>query len=458
MISLLFLPNIAVYNQENTETNTGNGIQKNEFHGFIRGGIYTGMDRDDNNKPYVSSAFSDFGLRVKVSNGLNFNALTDLRFRYGAEFMEPVNRLDIREAYIRVNGKRWDISAGQIIIKWGRADFTNPTSKLSPQNMILRSPDREDMDMGNLLSDFNWYPSGFINFEAVAIPYYRPSVLLIDPIPLPENVTINQINSLITKKKMLSYALKTNIHLKGIDGSLSWFDGYDPMPGTALSSFGLNLSGTIPVPLTELTITPYKTRILGIDFETSAGNVGIRGEAAWSRPYLSYKTSEYVPCPEIKWVTGFDWSSGVFRITGEYSGKGIPDFIPSEVEPVLGTEPDYNQLALLFSVPGFNPEDYVRQQVGAFNRLYNYQLKHYYHSVAIRIETDVFYDKLTPSFFTMYNFTSRDLLCIPEIKFKPSDGLTVTAGGEYYYGRKGSLYDIVDNFMNSVYMALRVDF
>jgi hypothetical protein len=78
--------------------------------------------------------------------------------------------------------------------------------------------------------------------------------------------------------------------------------------------------------------------------------------------------------------------------------------------------------------------------------------------VAIRIETDVFYDKLTPSFFTMYNFTSRDLLCIPEIKFKPSDGLTVTAGGEYYCGRKGSLYDIVDNFMNSVYMALRVDF
>ena len=82
-------------------------------------------------------------------------------FSYGVEFLEPVNRLDIREAYVKVNGKRWDLSAGQKIVKWGRADFTNPTSKLSPQNLISRSPDREDMDMGNLLSAFNWYPSDY---------------------------------------------------------------------------------------------------------------------------------------------------------------------------------------------------------------------------------------------------------------------------------------------------------
>jgi hypothetical protein len=58
----------------------------------------------------------------------------------------------------------------------------------------------------------------------------------------------------------------------------------------------------------------------------------------------------------------------------------------------------------------------------------------------------------------MYNFTSHDLLFIPEVRFKPADGLTITAGAEYYSGRSGSLYDIADSFMNTIYVALKVDF
>jgi hypothetical protein len=458
-IGLLLLPPVIAYSQDNTVLNADNQIlKKKEFYGFVRGGLYTGIDHEDEDKPYVSSAFADFRLKVDIENGLNFKAFADLRFRYGVEFLEPVNRLDIREAYVKVNGKRWDLVAGQKIVKWGRADFTNPTSKLSSQNLISRSPDREDMDMGNLLSAFNWYPSDYINFEAVVVPYYRSSVLIIDPIPLPENITINQINSLISNKEMFSFGLKADIHLKGIDWGLTWFDGYDPMPGTALTSFNLDLSGPIPVPVTEMTITPFKTRVLGLDFETAAGNVGIRGEAAWSVPYISYETCEYVPWPEIKWVTGFDWSPGVWRITGEYSGKNIPDFTPANVDPVIGTEIDYARLAGLLAIPGFDLEGYVRQQVGAFNRLYNYQLERYYHSAGIMIESDLVYGKLTPSCFSMYNFTSSDLLLIPEIKYKPADGLTITAGAEFYSGRSGSLYDIVDGFMNSVYVAIKVDF
>lgn len=455
---LLFAPVIAK-SQDSTLINTYKEVRTiKEFYGFIRGGFYSGPDHYDENKPYVSSAFSDFALKVDVKNDLNFKAFTDLRFRYGVEFQEPVNRLDIHEAYIKVNGKRWDLTVGQKIIKWGRADFTNPISKLSPEDYISRSPDREDMDMGNLLSAFNWYPSDLINLEAVAIPFYRSSVLIIDPIPLPENVTINQINSLITNNGMFSYGLKADLHLKGIDWSLSWFDGYDPMPGIALTGFNLDMSGSVPVPVIELTVTPYKIGLLGLDFETVSGNVGIRGEATWSVPSISYKTNEYVPWPEIDWVAGIDWSSGVWRITGEYSGKCISHFIPATVDPVIGSNTDYSQLAGLLAIPGFDLEDYVRQQVGAFNRLYNYQLERYYHSAGIRIESDLIYGKLTPSLFTMYNFTSRDLLLIPEIKYKPTDGLTITAGAEFYSGRSGSLYDIVDKFMNNIYVALRVDF
>ena len=93
---------------------------------------------------------------------------------------------------------------------------------------------------------------------------------------------------------MLSYGLKADFHVRGIDWSFSWFDGYDPMPGIALASFNLDMTGPIPVPVTDLTTTPYKIHMLGLDFELAAGKCGIRGEASWSVPYLSHETYEYV--------------------------------------------------------------------------------------------------------------------------------------------------------------------
>jgi len=458
MISFLFFLSPGLLNGQDVSSSlTGESEKSGIISGFVRGGLYGSIDENDD-KPYISSAFSDFGLKAEIKDNLHYKAFADLRFRYGTEFLDPVKSVDLREAYVKVNGTKWDITAGQTIIKWGRTDFTNPTSKLNPRNFIIRSPDPEDMDMGNLLADARWYPASAVSFEAVAVPYYRSSVLLIDPLPLPSYVKINQITSLLTAKGMFSFGLKAQMHLTGIDMSLSWFDGYDPMPGIALNSFNLDMTGPIPVPSAELAMTPYKIRNLGFDFEATAGTIGIRGEAAWSFPYESYKTHEYVPLAEIKYVAGMDWMPGNWRITGEYSGKIIPDFEAAPVEPFIGTEFDLVQLAILMADPDFVLEDYVRQQVGAFNRLYNYQLERSYHSAGIRIETDMFYGKLTPSVFTQYNFTSRDFLLMPELKYKPADGLTISAGGDFYSGRKGSIYDLIDEFMNCVRIAVRVDF
>jgi hypothetical protein len=65
---------------------------------------------------------------------------------------------------------------------------------------------------------------------------------------------------------------------------------------------------------------------------------------------------------------------------------------------------------------------------------------------------------MTTSFFTLYNFTSRDWLLIPELKLKPFDGLTVTAGSEIYSGKKASLFDIIKDYMTSIYFGIRADF
>ncbi|MCU0473537.1 MAG: hypothetical protein MUC93_09265 [Bacteroidales bacterium] len=457
IIILLYFASSIFINAQDISPLSPDSKKETSIYGFVRSGFYCGID-DSKDKLNLPSAYSDFALKLETGDGTRFKGFTDLRFRYGTEFNKSVNRLDLREAYITVNGNTWDISAGQKIIKWGRADFTNPTQKLSPQNLISRSTDHEDMDMGNLLMDARWYPSPVISIEAVAIPYFRSSVLLIDPLDLPSYIKINQIESLVTDKNMFTYGLKADLHVKGIDLSLSWFDGYDPMPGIALTNFSIDTIGYIPFPSAALSAKPYKIKNIGFDFETILGSFGLRGEAAWTIPYLSCKTNDYVPCREIKWVAGVDWMKGNWRITGEYSGKAIPDFEPSAVEPLIGTEIDPSMLATLLSIPGFDLEEYIRQQVSTFNRLYNYQLEKSYHSAGLRVETDLFHGNLTPSVTTLYNFTSRDLMVMPELIWKPADAFTITAGGEFFSGRKGSVYDIVDEFMNCFKLGLKVNF
>jgi len=454
LLFLYHLPSVSqdslTFNPETRETNSS------LLSGFVRGGFYSWID-DADNKPYVSSAFSDFGIKAETGNGLNFRAFADLRFRYGTEFLEPVSQFAIREAYVKVNGKKWDISAGQEIVKWGWCDFTNPSGKLNPVDLLSRSPDREDMDMGNLLASAKIYPLQKISLEAVVVPFYRSSRLIIDPVPLPEYVTINKLRSLETGKEMFSYGIRADFHLKGFDWGLAWFDGFDPMPGIALSEFNLNLVQPVVTDI-QLSLKPWRNRVLTGGFEAAAGFLGLRGEAAWSQPALSSDSNEYVPSPEINWVAGIDWSSGLFRITGEYSGKLISGFKPSGVDPLIGTELDYMELAELLAIPDFDPQAYTRQQVAAFNRLYNYQEERTYHSAGLRAEGELVYGKLLPSLFALYNFTSGDLLVIPEIRIKPSDGLAVTAGAEIYCGRKDSLYDLVNEFMNGFYVSMRVDF
>jgi hypothetical protein len=458
LVSLILQTTLYISAQDSIPTSTSLKEEKSaSINGFIRAGAYYDLNRESI-APFFSSGFSDLGVKIESGNNTVYKAFADIRFLYGSEFQKPVKKIEIKEAYIDLNGNRWNFSFGQKILKWGRADFTNPTSKFNPQNLLSRSPDREDMDMGNILASLNLYPAKAINIQAVVVPFYRPSVLIIDPVPLPENTTIKQISGLITDQQLFSYGFKTNLYLPGIDLGVSWFDGYDPMPGISLTNFNLDLTGPAPVSVTGLSEKPYKTKVIGLDFESSSGPIGFRGEAAWSSPYLSYSLNEYVPMEEVKWVAGLDWSPGNWRITSEYSGKFIPGFKSPEVAPLIGTEPDYSLLAGMMAVPGFDIQEYVRRQVGSFNRLFNYQLKQYYHSAGVRVEAELLYGKILPSVYSMYNFTSKDLIIIPEIRFKPADGLTIVAGAELFSGKKGSLYDIVNDFMNTIYVALKVNF
>jgi len=420
--------------------------------GFIRGGLFlsTGDYKHD-----VNALFGDAALNITLGNNLNFRGFTDVRIRTGQQFGENVTSLELKEAWGMYYNRIIGISFGKKIVKWGKTDFFTPLSKFNPVDYSFRTPDREDCDLGNIISEFVFTPSPILKITAVAAPLWNPSILMTRPLEIPQYISLELPWGLSSENGFYSYGLRADFLLRGLDAGIQWFHGPDPMPGLKLVS--ADLSNPLN-PSVNIKGVPYIINSAGIDFEAVVSTSVIRGALAYSKPLEAKTGNEEVPFPMLEWVAGIDLTPGDFRITAEYSGRRIFSFYESPYQPLIGREIDLAELAQLFMDPAFDPQEFLRMQTEAFNRLYNNQLKRHYHSAGLRIEAETLYGRLLPSLSGMYNFNSRDLLIIPSVRYKPADGLTITAGLEYYSGAEGGLYDIIDEFMNAFFFSLRIDF
>ncbi len=141
------------------------------------------------------------------------------------------------------------------------------------------------------------------------------------------------------------------MHLTGLDMSLSWLDGYHPMPGIALTNFSLEMSGRVPAVQLRWEY-PYKIRNLGFDSRPlqAASISGVK----WPGAARIILKTEDVPLSEINYVAGIDSMPGDWRLNDEYSGKTIPDFEAPAADPIIGTEIDLASLAAMMGDPDFN--------------------------------------------------------------------------------------------------------
>ena len=420
--------------------------------GFIRGGVFLSAGDYEND---VNAAFGDAALTLTATDNFSFKGFTDIRVRLGQQFGENVNSFILREAWGMYYNKFMSIAAGQKIIKWGKTDMFTPLSRFSPLDYTLRSPDFEDAELGNLLGEVTFTPAPFFKLSAVAAPFWNPSILIIEPIPLPANMLVELPEGLNTENGFYSYGFRGDFTLGNFDAGLQWYHGPDLMPGLTLT----NADYTNPLePSIAVRGVPYIINSAGFDFETVLSPFVLRGTLAYTNPAEEKEGNEEIPFSQVEWVTGFDWMPGVLRITAEYSGKKVLDFYEAPYDPIIGTTIDMEEMMELFSTPGFDPVEFTRLQIEAFNRLYNNQLYEYYHSAGLRFEAELFHGRLYPSLTTVYNFTSSDLLFRPVLKYKPADSVTLSAGYEHYSGIEGGLYDIIDDFMNAAYFSLRIDF
>ncbi len=420
--------------------------------GFVRGGAYfsTGDYKHD-----INAAFGDMALTMTATDNLNFKGFGDLRIRTGQQFGENINSFTVREAWGMYYNSFMSISAGKKIIKWGKTDIFTPLSRFNPVDYTFRTPDFEDGDMGNLLGELTFTPAPFFRLSVVATPFWNPSVLLIKPVSLPQGMQVLLPGGFRTGNGYHSWGVRGDFTFSAFDAGIQYYRGPDLMPGLSLVSADY----TNPLqPAISVEGIPYIISSTGFDFETTVSPFVLRGSASVTTPEEGKAGNEEVPFRQFEWVAGFDWTPGTLRLTAEYSGKKVLDFYESPYDPILGAEPDMQQLAELFNTPGFDPVEFTRLQIEAFNRLYNNQLHEYYHSAGLRMEADLLYGRLIPSVTTVFNFTSGDLVIRPALKYKPADGVTLSAGYEHYQGKKGGMYDIIDDFMKAAYFAVRIDF
>ena len=155
--------------------------------GFIRSVAYTAHS-PESDKYYFQSAYGQVGLLMDAKAGEWASAKADIRFRYGAEFGETVSRAEIREAYIDAWKGPISLRFGKMITPWGKGTVFNPTDKLTPLDPTVRSPEEDDMKLGfwGIQAGINLGNS--MKLTTTWKPVYQASVLLINPVPMPEYV------------------------------------------------------------------------------------------------------------------------------------------------------------------------------------------------------------------------------------------------------------------------------
>jgi hypothetical protein len=204
----------------------------------------------------------------------------------------------------------------------------------------------------------------------------------------------------------------------------------------------------------------YRIMMAGLDFSIPIGSWIFTAEGAWFQTKAYHEGVEYLPFPELSYTAEIEKSGSWLTVIAGYYGKYILDFVPAQAAPGLSAEQEQflplveGGIDLISDVI----DEAVREQVAAFNRLYNYQLQEYYHTTFLVLRGDFFHNILEVSLPVIYNITTEEWMAQPAISWMPADGLRVKAGFSGLWGGENSLYDLVGPVLNSGFIAMTLTF
>lgn len=441
-----FIPIIVAAGYFNlpAQTNSESGLA---ISGYTRATGFLGMISQET--PTLKSLYSETSLKLKAKTGQWGQAYTDIRFRVGTEYGTDISFLDIREAYIDLYLGKIDLRLGKQISPWGRADGWNPSDNMTPSDYFFRSPDPDDMRMGNYRIRAQYAPVDWLRIEADLVPLHKSSVYRFDLVEMPSFVSFESPVSPGFIWGKTSAAAKLDLISNGIEGSLSYFRGYDPLPALK--------PGALPTPpftdfSLELLQVPFRQRTIGADFATVLLSTGIRGEIAWKVPEQGDSLDPMIPKSEIQWVVSIDRELGPVRIIAGYLGKKVDNFVPAappqDFDPAMISNPEI--------WPLLGPM--LADQIGYYNRILFDQTHEWNHSALFRSSVTLLHENLGADVSFLYNLTTEEYLFYPKVTYQVNDGLQATAGYQYYHGEKYTRFSWIKHVFNGPFFELRLTF
>ncbi len=250
-----------------------------------------------------------------------------------------------RELYWRVPTGPLTWTLGRQMPVWGRADGLNPTDQLSPRDFTLLVPEDGEQRRGNeavqvaadvgvgQLSVF-WFPRGASH-----------------TIPLQAVSGVTVVREEPARRSMT--ALKLELEGEGIDGSISYFDGTDPLPDLAVAGF--SASGL------HLSLRNQPLRVLGADMSLTRDGVIWRAEAAWMDTASSGPDDFTRKKPRLWLVAGAEWTlpgsttlglqASLQKVLDYRSPDTLPDPVQREVawrQAAIANQTSAQQFGLLW--------------------------------------------------------------------------------------------------------------
>jgi len=248
----------------------------------------------------------------------------------------------MREVYMDMYFKNFDLRIGKQQIVWGKADGVFITDIVSPLNLTeFLLPDFDEIRTGIISAKIDYY-IGNSTIEAILIPQFTPttkpapgSIWYIQP-DFPAPTTFDWSKSKIKPSLENSEAfLKFSTITSNIDFDVMGGYTWDDNPAMHVQRhFGMDTNSVPPKPvLTSLTITPehHRLYVAGGSFSTEIKGFILRGEGAYyNGKYFQTEDMKaqdaLVQKDYLNYVVGLDFSIGSVKLSGQFIQKYILNY------------------------------------------------------------------------------------------------------------------------------------
>lgn len=301
--------------------------QNVDINGFAR--TYEGVLYDNGN----------FGIIQQTLN-LNFEKMGDkVAFKVNPMvYLYNADSLDfrMRELYLDLYFKNFDIRIGRQQVVWGKADGVFITDIVSPLNLTeFLLPDFDEIRIGVIATKINYY-IGNSTFEAIWVPVFAPterpkpgSIWYVQPdFPAPPAWDLSK-ETITPSIKNSEIFLKYTAFTSAIDFELMGAYTWDDNP-TMLTN---KIIDTATGQLTGLLITPEYKRLTigGGSFSSEIKAVILRGEAAYynGKYFLTQDPAQAdgnVQKDYLHYLVGVDFNIGSVKLSSQFIQQTILNY------------------------------------------------------------------------------------------------------------------------------------